>query len=276
MKIKNLKDKKGNPIVNTGYAKFGTLGLMDKQRDKNKPHVEVLQKSIEKYGQFRAFSVFKPDSNGIRDVFDANHLKWAQDGNFDVDDYVPIVEVWWIDPNDEKSKRDYLLQTQENQKGWGAYQFIKEQSKHSYGAPYTYLLNKLDKYAIGKKKPITEGTVISAYTGYKRVNQGEPIREGKLEISDNQKEFGNIILDRIEKQMKIDSTGMKGNVWRVLVYEFFKDFSKFSSTEKFLNFFDEFLKFIVHDAINENLPQQDASLISYYEKNKKLHLPNHI
>ena len=76
--------------------------------------------------------------------------------------------------------------------------------------------------------------------------------------------------------MKIDSTGMKGNVWRVLVYEFFQDFSKFSSTEKFLNFFDEFLKFIVHDAINENLPQQDASLISYYEKNKKLHLPNHI
>lgn len=271
--MKNLYDRSGNPLVNTGYVKFKTLKLMDKQRDKNESHVKVLKESVKKYGQFRAFSVFSPDSNGMRDVFDANHLKWAQEQNFEDDDLVPIIEVWWIDSNDEKAKRDYLLQTQENQKGWGSYQFIKEQSKHPHGAPYSYLLNKLDKYS---SSLITEGTVISTYTGYKRVNQGEPIREGKLKISDEQKEFGNVILDRIKKEMEIDPNGMRGNVWRVLVYEFYKEYGKFSNTSEFLNFFDNFLKFIVHDARNGNLPQQDKSLIKWYNDNKKVHLQNSI
>ena len=274
--MKNLYDRSGNPLVNTGYTTFKTLKLMDKQRDKDESHIKVLKESVKKYGQFRAFSVFKEDSNGMRDVFDANHLKWAQEQNFEDDDLVPIVEVWWIDSNDEKAKRDYLLRTQENQKGWGSYQFIKEQSKHPYGAPYDYLLSKLDKYAVGKKKPITEGTVITAFTGYKRVNKGEPIREGKLKISNEKKEFGNVILDRINKQMMLDGEGMKGNVWRVLVYEFYKEYNKFSDTSQFLKFFDEFLKFIVHDAKSGNLPQQDNSLIKWYDTHKKPHLQNSI
>ena len=76
--------------------------------------------------------------------------------------------------------------------------------------------------------------------------------------------------------MMLDDEGMKGNVWRVLVYEFYKEYVKFSDTSQFLKFFDEFLKFIVHDAQNGNLPQQDKSLIKWYNKHKIKHLQNSI
>lgn len=228
-------------------------------RKTNKQKVKNMTQSIQDWGVFRTYPCFLPKTDGKVDLYDAHHLLEADQTL--PNELVSCAMLWWVDPNSEEDKKNYVMLVNQDQTGWDIGTHLRT-SHRVHKGDYTYLYNLTKKHQ--------PGVVASAYTGIRDIPKKHPLKTSGFKFSGNDKAMGDYIISHLDK-LKLQAGSVSAFTYRQLNVRFFETAKQIGFGTEWTDFVDKIFSVISGMTVVDKIDWNKEKTNQFFDAQSKVY-----
>lgn len=170
--LKGLRTGTKIPYGKSHEVPINELRWFGLNRNVIENHVNKIGKSLPENGMFRPITIFSKSKDGYHDIADASHL-YEGINLFEPTSKtnVPVYELDFIDPDDNHTKKNYVIKMNKDRKDWTLRMFLRAHHLDEIitDTIYTTIYDDVKKYS-KSNKGLSDGVVVACYTKESRNN----------------------------------------------------------------------------------------------------------